>query len=229
MPGPYTPADMKAIPAKIHAIIYDFDNTIVESERLNDTMFADLLRREYGVEITDEDRLLLYGFSWGGIFRWLQERRGFHVDRAEVWERFMETKRRFLAGHELRVASGLDRMLSLPVPKAIVSGSTREELHLMLENISIAANAVDFILSEEDGGIGKPDPAGFLHAIERFGVPAGDALVFEDSPAGIEAAHRAGIPVAFVAELASRDSSAQADLRFDSFIDAYPWVKARVE
>jgi beta-phosphoglucomutase-like phosphatase (HAD superfamily) len=60
-------------------------------------------------------------------------------------------------------------------------------------------------------------------------VPAGDALVFEDSPAGIEAAHRAGIPVAFVAELASRDSASLADLRFDSFVDAYPWVKARVE
>jgi HAD superfamily hydrolase (TIGR01509 family) len=220
---------MKAVPAMIRAVIYDFDNTIVESERLNDSMFAELLSREYGVEITDEDRLLMYGISWGGIFRWLQEHRGFQVDRAEVWKRFMEVKRRFLAGHELRVASGLDLMLSLPVPKAIVSGSTREELHLMLENIRIPADAVDFILSEEDGGIGKPDPAGFLRALERFGVPAGDALVFEDSPAGIEAAHRAGIPVAFVAELASRDSASLADLRFDSFVDAYPWVKARVE
>jgi HAD superfamily hydrolase (TIGR01509 family) len=40
----------------------------------------------------------------------------------------------------------------------------------------------------------KPAPDIFLMAAERLGFPARHCLVFEDSTAGIEAAHRAGCP-----------------------------------
>lgn len=40
---------------------------------------------------------------------------------------------------------------------------------------------------------GKPDPGGYLLAAERLGVPPPDCLVFEDTPAGLEAADRAGM------------------------------------
>ncbi len=75
---------------------------------------------------------------------------------------------------------------------------------------------------------GKPDPEGFLKALDALKAPAPEALVFEDSLAGIEAARRAGMAVAFVAELASRDNARLADLRFASFEEAYPWVKSRI-
>ena len=39
----------------------------------------------------------------------------------------------------------------------------------------------------------KPHPEGYLLALERLGVGAGEALVFEDSPVGHEAARAAGI------------------------------------
>jgi beta-phosphoglucomutase-like phosphatase (HAD superfamily) len=78
-------------------------------------------------------------------------------------------------------------------------------------------------------GEGKPDPEGFLRAVARLGVPAAETLAFEDSPAGIESARRAGIAVAFVAELASRENASLADMRFESFLDAWQWVNARVE
>jgi beta-phosphoglucomutase-like phosphatase (HAD superfamily) len=215
-------------PARISALIYDFDDTIVESERINDRLFSDFMRDEHAIDLSQEEQDYLYGFSWSGVFAWLREHRGLRPPREEVWHRFLEVKREFLRGRTLRVATGFDRMLALPVPQAIVSGSTREEIRMMMDNIRLAEDSVSFILCDEDGGAGKPDPEGFLLALARIGAPAAEALVFEDSPAGIEAARRAGICVAFVAELASRNNAALADLRFESFRDALQWVKPRI-
>jgi beta-phosphoglucomutase-like phosphatase (HAD superfamily) len=214
--------------ATIRALIYDFDDTIVQSERINDALFSDYLRREHSIDLSTGEQDFLYGFSWSRVFTWLKENRGLRTPKDAVWKGYLEVKREFLRGKTLRTASGFDRMLALPVPQAIVSGSTRDELHMMLDNIHMPADSVDFILCDEDGGAGKPDPDGFLRALERFGVKADEAMVFEDSPAGIEAARRAGIPVAFVAELASRDSAALADLRFASFAEAWGWVRERI-
>ncbi|MGO9412685.1 MAG: HAD family hydrolase [Spirochaetia bacterium] len=215
-------------PDRIRAIIYDFDDTIVESERINDALFSDLLRRDYSIELSQAELDLLYGFSWSGVFEWLSVNRGFHTPLSEVWRTFVQKKIEFLKGRKLRVARGFDRMLSLPVPQAIVSGSTKAEIEVMMDNAGLRADNVDLILTDEDCSRGKPDPEGFLKALHELKAQAPEALVFEDSPAGIEAARRAGVAVAFVSELASRDNARLADLRFSSFEEAYPWVKSRI-
>ncbi len=45
----------------------------------------------------------------------------------------------------------------------------------------------------DEGLPGKPDPAIFLEAARRLGVPPAQCVVFEDAPFGIEAARRAGM------------------------------------
>jgi beta-phosphoglucomutase len=215
-------------PSRIRALIYDFDDTLVESERINDRLFSEFLRG-HNIDLSQEELDYLYGFSWSGVFEWLAEHRGLRPSRREIWGQFVQMKREYLRGAKLRVATGLDRMLALPVPQAIVSGSTREEVTMMMENVSLPPDSVDFILCDEDVSKGKPDPEGFLRAVARLGVPAAETLIFEDSPAGIEAARRGGCAVAFVAELASRQNASLADMRFDSLLDAWQWVNARVK
>jgi len=53
----------------------------------------------------------------------------------------------------------------------------------------------EVIVAAEDVTRGKPAPDGFRFAAERLGVPVEDCLVFEDSPAGIEAGKAAGASV----------------------------------
>src|SRR5689334_21461510 len=104
----------RGAPGIVRALIYDFDDTSVESERINDSLFSRLLRDEYGLSLSQDQLDYLYGFAWSGVFDWLDKNAGFHEPRARVWERFMKVKREFLSGRTLRIATGIDRMLSLP-------------------------------------------------------------------------------------------------------------------
>ena len=49
------------------------------------------------------------------------------------------------------------------------------------------------IVGGDEGLPGKPQPAIFLEAARRIGVPPARCIVFEDAPFGIEAARRAGM------------------------------------
>ena len=49
------------------------------------------------------------------------------------------------------------------------------------------------VVGGDEGLPGKPQPAIFLEAARRIGVPAASCIVFEDAPFGIEAARRGGM------------------------------------
>ena len=55
--------------------------------------------------------------------------------------------------------------------------------------------AFDLIISQEDVNRTKPDPEGFLKAMNYFGVQCEDSIIFEDSDIGIEAAICSGATV----------------------------------
>lgn len=56
----------------------------------------------------------------------------------------------------------------------------------------------DFIISQEDVEKKKPDPEGFLKAMEHFGIQGDSSIIFEDSDVGVEAAVSSGAAVFIV-------------------------------
>lgn len=73
---------------------------------------------------------------------------------------------------------------------AVVTSATCELAGARLRAAGISPPVV---VTAEDVVWGKPDPAGYLLAADRLGVPAGDCIVLEDSSSGIAAARRAGV------------------------------------
>ena len=71
------------------------------------------------------------------------------------------------AGDKHNIAFAFSHLQMNPLPHAVVGG--------------------------DEGLPGKPEPAIFLEAARRIGVPPGACIVFEDAPFGIEAARRAGM------------------------------------
>ncbi len=214
---------------RIRALLFDFDDTIVDSERTNTELLRELFRSELGITLSPEDERATLHYSWKDAFPMLARRFGLPLGFPEMGERFLAVKRRWLSRNTLRLARGAREMLSLPVPKAIVSGSMRQEIRAMLDNAGLAPDAFAATVCAEDVARCKPDPEGFTRALSLLGgVGASEALVFEDSPIGIEAAKRCAIPVAFVREFAWRDTCSEADVCFDTLQDALPWVRARI-
>ncbi|MFS0893088.1 HAD-IA family hydrolase [Microbacterium sp. 179-I 3D3 NHS] len=100
-----------------------------------------------------------------------------------------------------------------PYPHAIV---TSANVPLMTARMTAAALAVPTIaVTAENVSASKPDPEGFLLGARLLGIDPADCVVFEDSGAGIQAAHAAGMRVVGVGPHAHahEPTVAVADLR----------------
>lgn len=53
----------------------------------------------------------------------------------------------------------------------------------------------DFIISQEDVEEKKPNPEGYIKAMQRCGIDKADTIIFEDSDIGIKAAEESGATV----------------------------------
>ena len=80
------------------------------------------------------------------------------------------------------------------VPVAVVSGAYRDEVVPALEAAQLA-DAIAVVVTTEDVERGKPDPQGYLRALELLDedIRAEDVTVFEDTEAGVAAAKAAGM------------------------------------
>ena len=84
------------------------------------------------------------------------------------------------------------------------------------------------MICAEDISRGKPDPEGYLTAALRLGQASKDCIVIEDAPAGIEAAHNAGMRVIAIAATYPADQLSAADLVVERLTDlSIVWGRAR--
>jgi len=75
---------------------------------------------------------------------------------------------------------------------AIVTTASRQNVNDILEYAGEKESYFDLILTAEDFSRTKPDPEGFLMAMERFGVSPEDTIIWEDSEVGLDAAKASG-------------------------------------
>lgn len=95
------------------------------------------------------------------------------------------------------IAGAAAFLTSLPPERwAIVTSAPRE---LALRRLSAAGLPIpSVIVTAEDVELGKPAPDCFVRAAEMLGFAVADCIVFEDAPAGIEAAKTAGATIVVV-------------------------------
>ena len=91
---------------------------------------------------------------------------------------------------------------------AVVSGAHRDEVVPALAAAGLAT-AARVVVTIEDVGAGKPDPAGYLLALEQLdtGLDPEDVTVFEDTEAGVAAAKAAGMYCMAILERMRRSGS----------------------
>jgi HAD superfamily hydrolase (TIGR01509 family) len=90
------------------------------------------------------------------------------------------------------VVAVLNRFHQQGLKQAIATSAPEENMRLILSELGLAA-FFDAAISAANWP-GKPNPMVFLEAAKALCLPPERCLVFEDAIAGIEAAHRAGMP-----------------------------------
>ena len=183
------------------AVLFDCDGVIADSEPLHLRAFQEVLA-PLEITITPEEYLARYlGLDDRGVFTEALRRHGKPHGRATV-DALIATKaagfRRVLEA-DARIYPGVTELVHAfaGLPLAVVSGALREEIEIILRHAGLR-DAFAVIVAAEDVREGKPDPEGFLRALDALGrigqtIAPAECLVIEDSLAGLEAATRAGM------------------------------------
>lgn len=177
----------------IKAIFFDLDGTLIDTEPTAVDAIQKVFER-WQVPLSPEDSTFVTGRKWKDAFDYLFQKYKIPVAHWTASEEILSEYRQSL-GKNLRVVPGGIRAvqsLSQLYPLGLVSGSHRAEIIWALSQMGIQKN-FQVVLGAEDYLKSKPAPDGYLKALEILNLPASDALVFEDSHAGISAARKAGL------------------------------------
>ena len=203
----------------IHAIFFDFNGVVIDDEPLHMKAYQEVLAAE-GITLTDEAYLTMLGMDDATFVRTAYERAGKSLSD--------ETARAVIA----REAASHRKMIEdeLPLFPGVVTFIKAVARHYQLGIVSMASRAgIDYVLerarlaksftvvvSAEDAHACKPDPCCYERALERLNekrrearqlpLLAGECLVIEDSPPGIQSGRAAGMRTLGVTNTVSEEA-----------------------
>jgi beta-phosphoglucomutase len=189
------------------AVLFDFNGTLSDDEPIVCAIFQELFA-ERGRPLSTETYFSeLAGTSDPEIVRaWLGAE-----DPALVAEKVERYRARVKDGSTLyEPARDAVRAAAAEAAVAVVSGATRAEIAPALTAAGLDKH-ISATVTVDDVSRGKPDPEGYLTALELLGAGPEGSVAFEDSEPGIEAALAAGIRCVAVLGTLPRERLVRAD------------------
>ena len=170
---------------KVKAIFFDMDGTIVDS-----TQAVERVWRNFAIR---------HSLNIDKVLKHIHGRRAadtvafFTPDHTEEVAKI--TTEEIVDTRGIVAIPGSAELLNV-LPRHIWAIVTSADRQLAIRRITAAKLPLPAVLvSAEDTPLGKPAPDGYLIAAKLLNVLPKDCLVFEDSPAGLTAAHAAGMSV----------------------------------
>jgi HAD superfamily hydrolase (TIGR01509 family) len=211
----------------IHAVIFDLDGVLIDSEE-RWAQAKEALVRETGGRWKPEASHAMLGMSSPEWSRYLHEELGVSLAPEEINDavvgRMLEDYRRDLP----LIEGARDAVLRLAARwrLGLASSSNREVIDVVLEGSGLAG-AFAATVSSEEVARGKPAADVYLEAAARLGVARGDAAAVEDSTNGLLAARAARMAVVAIPNRAfppSDEALAAADVELGSISELTPAV-----
>lgn len=167
------------------AVLFDMDGTLVDSRIACDKLVRGWAAR-HGL-----DPELISAVAQGRRNRDLIREFTPHLPLDEESARLDGEELLYREGN-IAVQGAAEILSALPIGSwALVTSASRAVAEMRLECAGLTKPAV--LVSSNDVHRGKPDPEGYFIAAKRLGVAPERCLVIEDTPAGLEAARRAGM------------------------------------
>jgi HAD superfamily hydrolase (TIGR01509 family) len=205
--------------ALIRALILDFDGLILETEGPSYQTWEEVYH-SFGLSLPFSIWSTIIGTTQGEFDpqRELQKQVKGEVDWKAVEARRQAAENTLLEAQA--ILPGVEQYLSdakrLGITLGVASSSSSEWVTRHLSRLGLSG-CFDCVCTADDVERVKPDPELYLTALERLGIRSDEAIAFEDSPLGIQAAKRAGLFCVVVPTLLTRQLSLQqADYRMES-------------
>jgi beta-phosphoglucomutase family hydrolase len=179
-------------PIHFAGAIFDCDGTLADTMPLHYEAWRQCLKN-HSVDFSEELFYELGGVPSPEIVRILNRRFGCSLEPEATADEKEE-----LYVHLLPHAQPIPCVVQLVheyaghIPLAVASGGFRRIIERTLDGLGLRSY-FQVIATAEDVVHGKPAPDVFLLAAEQLGVDPGQCVAYEDSPLGLEAAHRAGM------------------------------------
>ena len=185
------------------AVIFDMDGLMIDSERVTYRCYREVMgEMNYDISLDFYTTLLGKNVAWatekfaqayGKDFPFPEVLKNVHIRMNDIFETEGVPVKKGLV--EL-----LDYLKTNNYKTIIASSSSRNRVLHITEMAGILKYFDDAICGDEVTQ-SKPHPEIFLNACKKLGVEPSEALVLEDSEAGILAAHNAAIKVICIVDM----------------------------
>lgn len=178
---------------RLRAVVFDLDGLLFNTEELYQFVGGEILRRR-GKAWDAELLRQIMGRPQRLVLQLMIDYHGLDAtveilaqETADIFTSILHERLETMPG-ALELLAALE---AARIPKAIATSSGRKFTDIVLGAFELQPR-FEFILTSEDVVNGKPDPEVYRTAAARFGIPATDMMVLEDSQNGCLAAVAAG-------------------------------------
>lgn len=207
----------------MNALFLDLDGTLVDNEHLKAHAFAGAIE-QFGGQSHPTLYQDVMGMSGPAIVQHFISQAGLQIEPNAYAEAY---KARYtqLLHTDLAIRPSAREFLQYAqahgLRLALVSGAGSTFVNYIVDTLQLA-HFFDFVIASEDVANKKPAPDCYQLALTKMGVKPEQAIVFEDTQAGLQAAHSAGIATIAIRHTYNHAHDlSQAIAEFTSFEDNF--------
>ncbi|MBU0569409.1 HAD family phosphatase [Patescibacteria group bacterium] len=204
---------------KLSAVIFDLNGTVLTDEKQYGQAFAKVLA-QFGIE-ADSDYPHVAGIGVEENWPIFIKKYWIKTDKS-TQELAQETQNEYCKQiSQVVLKNGFEKFVENVrengIQTALATSNYWSVVEMIFEVLDIE-KFFDSVTTGEEAEFKKPNPRIFEIAAEKLGVDFSECLVIEDSAAGVEAAHSAGMKVvAFARDDRNKKDLEDADMIVDDF------------
>jgi HAD superfamily hydrolase (TIGR01509 family) len=178
------------------ALLFDFDGTLVNLDKLNVDSFSIVFKEMFNLDFTREDfmKYISGRGSKNGLIEYLGVNGIKEFSAEEINTMFYKNKKRLIEermDEEIYLIPGIEEFLkhygNTGKKILVVTSSRQEHVERMLSHFKVF-KYFEKVIDRSMVVRGKPDPQAFLDGIEYTGFSSSECIAFEDSFYGLQSA-----------------------------------------